>query len=76
MPIMMPKTPNLPIFSIFRAVYIANQGSGTNSISFSGSFRGNLGGFTLKFGLIFVSGYFLREQRCSRIHNLPKFANF
>ena len=76
MPIMMPKTPNLPIFSIFRAVYIANQGSGTDSISFSGSFRGNLGGFTLKFGLIFISWYFLREQRCSRIHNLPKFGCF
>ena len=76
MPIMMPKTPNLPIFSIFRAVFIANQRSGSNSIWFSGSFRDILGGFTLKFGLIYIFESFMSEQRCSRIRNLPKFAYF
>ena len=70
----MPKI--ISIFSIFRAVYLANQGSGTLSIWFPGSFRGILGGSTLKFGLIFISGYFLRERSCSKIQSLPKFAHF
>ena len=63
------------IFSIFKTVYPANQGSGTDSIWlwFSGSFRDIFGGSTLKFGLIFIFGSFMREERCSKIQYLTIF---
>ena len=70
------KPPDLPIFSIFRAVYLDTQGNSINFRWLYGIIMDIYKGYITKIGLIFIYWSFLRGQRGPEIGLNPIYAHF